>query len=125
MVKPRTTKHKKTEMLRALQKTYGLITNATAQVGINRTTHYLWINTDPEYREAVENVKDEKKDFVESALFKLIKKGDTAAVIFSAKTLLKDRGYVERYQYANVDTNGNDIEPCEIILPNGKKVLIP
>jgi len=89
---------RKQAMLKALLATFGVIKMAADQVGINRTTHYLWIDEDPEYKAAVAELKEVKKDFVESKLMSLINGGDVASTIFAAKTLLKDRGYVERVQ---------------------------
>ena len=48
-------------------------------------------------------------DFVESKLMKLVEQGDTAATIFSAKTLLKKRGYVERQEITGADGSNFDV----------------
>jgi hypothetical protein len=49
----KTEQHKKA-MLEALEKSLGVVTTACKSVGIGRTTHYMWLDEDPEYRRDVE-----------------------------------------------------------------------
>ena len=107
-----TTAAKKKAMLEALTLSFGVVAHAAKQVGINRTTHYLWMDDDPGYKAAVADLKEYKKDFIESKLIKLINDGDTAATIFAAKTQLKDRGYVERSEITGAD--GGPVEMAAI-----------
>jgi len=82
--------------------------------GINRKTFYEWYNEIPWFKEAVEDAREEMKDFGESQLLLIMKgipkldkvtgrqigwveKPDTAAIIFFNKTKNKDRGYDERH----------------------------
>ena len=102
-----TTAARKQAMLEALTLSFGVVAHAAKQVGINRTTHYLWMEEDAEYKSAVADLKEYKKDFIESKLIKLINEGDTAATIFAAKTQLKDRGYIERTELTGAD--GKDL----------------
>ena len=98
-----TTAAKKKAMLEALTLSFGVVAHAAKQVGIDRSTHYLWMETDTEYKAAYGDLKEYKKDFIESKLIKLINEGDTAATIFAAKTQLKDRGYIERTELTGAD----------------------
>ena len=107
-----TTEARKKAMLEALAVTFGVVAHAAKQVGIDRTTHYTWLDSDPEYKAAVADLKEYKKDFIESKLIKLINDGDTAATIFAAKTQLKDRGYIERTELTGAD--GKDLIPPPI-----------
>lgn len=118
MVHPDTTVAKKAAMLEALKASFGIIARAAEQVDINRTTHYTWLDSDPEYKAAVEEFKEYKKDFIESKLLKLISEGDVASTIFAAKTQLKDRGYIERTEHTGAD--GKDLVPINIIMPPGE-----
>ena len=72
----RTTKSK-IAMLEALEKTLGVVTTAANIVGVDRTTHYVWMDTDEDYRLAVRDIDDVAIDFAESHLHKQIKKGNT------------------------------------------------
>ena len=93
---------KKRDMLEALEKNLGIVTTSCKAVGINRATHYRWLESDPEYKEAVEAIPDVVLDFAENKLFKAIQDGNITATIFFLKTRGKDRGYIERIQQEDV-----------------------
>ena len=119
-----TTAARKQAMLEALTLSFGVVAHAAKQVGINRTTHYLWMEEDAEYKAAVADLKEYKKDFIESKLIKLINEGDTAATIFAAKTQLKDRGYIERTELTGAD--GKDLNyTVTLDLGNTKNIINP
>jgi hypothetical protein len=120
---------KKNAMLKALESTLGVVTSACEVVGIDRRTHYRWLQEDEAYRVQVESLTDLAVDFAESQLFELIKGAhrevstpdgeviriqdapNTSATIFYLKTRGKKRGYVERTELAGV----NDA-PIQIII---------
>lgn len=82
--------------MKALESSLGIVTQASNVTGIPRQNHYDWYGNDPDYRDAVDNMKDIRTDFVESALLKRVKEGGDAAIIFYLKTQARDRGYIER-----------------------------
>jgi len=102
----RVEQHKKA-MLEALEQSLGVVTTAARKVGIGRTTHYLWMNEDKEYKAAVDSISDIAIDFAESQLHKQIKDGNSTSTIFFLKTKGKKRGYVERQE---IEHSGNDIQ---------------
>jgi hypothetical protein len=85
-------------MLVALKESLGVVMPACEITGTSRTTHYIWMKEDPEYRRAVEECREMAIDFAESALHKQIKGGGVPSTIFYLKTIGKDRGYVERQE---------------------------
>jgi len=89
-------KGKKKIFFEALKEQLGIVTAAAKQTGINRTTHYKWMNQDPDYKIQVEAIDDLVLDFAENALFKLMKEKNTASIIFFLKCKGKLRGYLER-----------------------------
>jgi hypothetical protein len=93
----KTEQHKKA-MLEALEKSLGVVTTACKSVGIGRTTHYMWLDEDPQYKRDVESISDIAVDFAESSLHKQIKDGNPTSTIFFLKTKGKKRGYVERQE---------------------------
>jgi len=93
----------KKAMLVALEKSLGIVTTAAKTAGIDRSTHYDWMHSDEEYKTAVESINESVIDFAESNLFKLVKDGNTTAIIFYLKTKGKQRGYVERTEVHNTD----------------------
>jgi hypothetical protein len=107
----KTEQHKKA-MLDALEKSLGVVTSACKSVGVGRTTHYLWVDTDPEYKAAVEELSGVAIDFAESQLHKQIKEGNSTATIFFLKTKGKKRGYVERQE---VDVSSGKLFQIEVL----------
>lgn len=107
----------KAAMLAALKANFGVIARSAEAAGINRTTHYTWMDSDPEYKAAVDELKEYKKDFIESKLLKLINDGDVASTIFAAKTQLKDRGYIERTELTGADGEKFSLN---LIMPPGE-----
>ena len=103
------TEQQKKAMIEALEKSLGIVTSACKVVGIGRTTHYLWMKDDEEYRNAVQSIEDIALDFAESQLHKQIKEGEVTSTIFFLKTKGKKRGYVERQEIAQT-------EPIQIII---------
>ena len=85
-------------MLEALERSLGIVSTAAEKAGIDRKTHYNWLQDDAEYREAVRMVEERTIDFAESHLHALIKDKNPQAVIFYMKTKGKTRGYVERQE---------------------------
>lgn len=95
-------------MLAALEEHLGIVSSAAKVVGIARSTHYNWLDSDEVYKQAVSDISEASLDFAESILFQLMKDKDTTAVIFYLKTKAKKRGYVERQEIAaDVNLNKN------------------
>lgn len=99
----------KKAMLQALEQTLGIVTEAARQVGIDRTSHYRWLDQDPAYKKAVESISDIALDFAESALHNQIGSGEVSSTIFYLKTKGKNRGYIERLE--NVHSGSVVITP--------------
>ena len=62
-------------------------------LGITTKMVEKWIDRDEAFQEMVKAVFQAKKDLFEESLVKLVKAGETAAVLFANRTLNKDRGY--------------------------------
>jgi len=105
----------KKAMIQSLTQHYGNVSKSVEAVGCARSTHYLWMDTDPEYKQAVEDINDFVIDHVEDKLHEkingvTISKGvdedgklkiyevppSDTAIIFFLKTRAKKRGYVEK-----------------------------
>jgi len=106
------THKKKLAMLKALEKSLGVVTPACKNVDISRETHYRWLKEDAEYKAAVESTDDIAIDFAESNLHQQIKKGVPSSTIFYLKTKAKKRGYIEKQE---IDHNVNDISGIKLI----------
>jgi len=99
----------KKEILQSLERHNGIVTSACGSIGLARSTYYQWLQADPEFKAAVDEIQEVAIDFVESKLMEKIKgvevqseKGvydlppSDTAIIFYLKTKGKKRGYVER-----------------------------
>lgn len=93
----------KASLIEALEKNLGVVTAACKQVGVNRSTYYNYVNSDPEFAAAVKDIDNITLDFAESQLYKQIKNGNITATIFFLKTKGKKRGYVERQEITGKD----------------------
>ena len=103
----------KKAMLEALESSLGVVTSACKEVGIGRTTHYLWMDTDPEYKKAVDDLSNVALDYAESKLHSQIKKENPTAIIFYLKTKGKKRGYVERQEISHEGLKTFQIEEVD------------
>jgi hypothetical protein len=101
---------KKQSILKALEKSLGVVTVACKQADVPRSTYYKWLNEDEEFAKAVKDIENIALDFGESQLHKQIGDGNTSATIFFLKTKGKKRGYVER---SELDLSSGD-EPIKI-----------
>lgn len=89
---------KKKQVLEELSKCLGLRSTACKNCGISRTTFYNWFNDDPVFKQGVIDIDEVMKDHVEAELYKLIKSGHPAAIIYYCKTKMRDRGYGENVE---------------------------
>jgi len=108
----KTEQHKKA-MLEALEKSLGVVTTACRSVGIGRTTHYMWMENDPEYKAAVDDLENVALDYAETKLHSQITKENPTAIIFYLKTKGRKRGYVERQEIAHEGLRTFEVEEVD------------
>ena len=101
LIMNKTEQHKKA-MLKALEKSLGVVTTACKAAKVGRTQFYEWLKVDKEFAAAVKDVENIALDFAESQLHSQIHGGNTSATIFYLKTKGRNRGYVERQEIAGV-----------------------
>jgi len=88
---------KKEELIQALEKNLGIVTNACNATRISRSAFYKWYNNDPEFKQRVDSINDIVIDFVETNFYRKIRdEQDTAAMIFFLKSKGKKRGWNEK-----------------------------
>lgn len=122
----------KEKALQALRDALGVVKTACESLQMPRSTFYLWLEKDPEFAAAVEDIKEDAVDFVESKMFERIKgyehredkifvyEGSEIIVPtikhyppseklieFYLKTRGKNRGYIEKQQMEI--TKGDDV----------------
>lgn len=101
-------------MLNALEQSLGVVTQAIKNVGISRSAHYLWMQNDEEYAQAVNDIQDVTLDFAESQLYKQILNGSSTATIFFLRTRGRKRGYIERHEVDQRIESTVHLEPIDI-----------
>ena len=93
----------KKKLLKALEKSLGVVTTACISAECSRETFYKYCKDDASFKKKVDDISNIAIDFVESQLHKQIQSGSTAATIFYLKSKAKHRGYVERQE---LETSG-------------------
>lgn len=94
---------KKESMLKALEKSLGIVTVACRNSQIPRSTFYKWLKEDEGFARDVKDIENIALDFAESQLHEQIGNANTAATIFYLKTKGKKRGYIERQEITGAD----------------------
>ena len=75
------------------------VTNACRAMGVTRAVVKDWGKKNPDFSSALDALQDEKEDFAEDAIFKLVKEGNMVASIFLAKVLLNKPNFGRRHAY--------------------------
>jgi hypothetical protein len=91
------------QVVRALESSMGLISPAARALGCSAQTVRNYVKRHPTVKRAKEDEREKLIDMAEASLYKQIKSGDTTAIIFTLKTVGKDRGYVERREVTGKD----------------------
>jgi len=92
---------------------------ACKSIGISRNCFYDWRKNDSEFHDALNELEEGVIDLAETMLYKGIREGKTAELIFFLKTKGKKRGYIERIEMDDI----SDREPVtvNIVMPKYKK----
>ena len=105
----------KLNMLEALEKSLGIVTNALKISGTAKTTYHRWIKEDEAFAKDVKEVGNTALDFAESKLFSQIKDNNHSSTQFYLKNKGRERGYGDR-----LDITSND-ETIKINIDLGNK----
>jgi len=105
---------KKESILKALEKSLGIVTVACKKTETPRSTFYKWLNEDEDFANQVKDIENIALDFAESQLHQQIGNNNTTATIFYLKTKGKKRGYIERQEITGADGIPNNFQ-IEII----------
>ena len=109
------TKLAKVQMLKALEKTLGIVTGALKIAEVGRSQYYKWLRDDEAFAAKVKAMDNLVLDFAESSLMKQIKEGNHSSTQFLLKNKGKIRGYGDK-----LDITSND-ETIKIHIDLGDK----
>jgi len=95
----------KKQFLETYKKTFGNVTQTTQILGIARSTYYLWLEKDDEFKKQIQEINPEERflDFVESKLVEKIQEGDGQSIRWTLDRKGKSRGYVQRQEITGVE----------------------
>lgn len=85
-----------------------------------RSVHYKRMQSDEDYKTAVEAIDNITLDFAEGKLMQLVNEMNPTAVIFFLKTKGKKRGYIEKIESEVYGKDGEPLQQSIIILPAKK-----
>ena len=80
---------KKKEFLKMYKDSFGMITNAAARTGIDRTTYFRWCKDDKEFRKAVDYIQGLFDIIVDDKIKMKILQGDSGMLRFYASKRVK------------------------------------
>ena len=86
----------KNTLIKALEKSLGIVTSACKNAGCSRETFYKYCKDDADFKKRVKDIENIALDFAESKLHKQIAAGNSTSTIFFLKTKGKKRGYIEK-----------------------------
>ncbi len=87
----------------ALKDNKGFRTAAARQLGCATTTVTTYINRHKKLQALAHELREEMLDFAESKLLENISNGCRSSIFFFLKCQGKDRGYIERTEFAGVE----------------------
>lgn len=93
------------EFLEAFRRNMGNIAATGRELKIKQPRSYVYHHkqNDPEFAAAIEEIKEELLDNVETELYrKIFKDRNIASIIFYLKCHGKDRGWIERQQFEGI-----------------------
>lgn len=91
------------QIAQALEQKAGNIAQAAKALGVTRQTLYNRIQKSTQLAQTVVDEREGMVDIAESALRREVINGNITAIIFTLKTLGKERGYVERQEITGAD----------------------
>ena len=91
------------QMIAAIEQAQGYVTQACDILGISRTSFYNKMKGFETVKQALEDTREKRHEWVESKLMKAIKEDNLTAIIFYLKTQGKHLGYVERQEFTGKD----------------------
>lgn len=93
---------------------------ACSMSGVTLSALNHWRTSNREFEELIQEIRQHKKNFYESALDNLVAQGNIGAIIFANKTQNADRGYNDKIQidHKMSQVGGGGINIDELDLPN-------
>lgn len=91
------------DVISAIEKADGILTDASDLLGCSRQTLHAYVNRYAKVKDAYGQAVEKSLDVAEKSLMKQIRSGNVTAIIFFLKTKGKHRGYIERQEITGAD----------------------
>jgi AcrR family transcriptional regulator len=104
-------KHKE-KLLKALEKSLGIVTPACKEVGVSRETFYRYYREDEDFKKVVDDINEITLDFAENQLLSKIKEGSERSILFYMKYRGRKRGYTDSL---DITSDGKSITEIRLI----------
>jgi AcrR family transcriptional regulator len=104
-------KHKE-KLLKALEKSLGIVTPACKEVGVSRETFYRYYREDEQFKKVVDDINEITLDFAENQLLSKIKEGSERSILFYMKYRGRKRGYTDSL---DITSDGKSITEIRLI----------
>lgn len=113
--------YKQAEIVTALNATGGMVYLAAEKLGCHPDTIYKRARKEQAIADAIEQARGRFLDIAESALKRAVLKGEAWAVCFALKTVGKQRGYTERFEFEVFDAKQRAETAIEEFISRTKK----
>ena len=108
--KKQTNKQKNQDkFLNTYLETLGNISEACKEIKISRSTYYLWISEDQEFKQRFSDITDAFDDRIETTIRQMATSGDKDLLKFWASRKLKNRGFTEKTEVEHSGELNNKI----------------
>jgi hypothetical protein len=107
------------ELISALESAKGYVSLAAKTLGVSRQSFYNYMKKYPTVQQRLDDIRDERTDWVEGKLLEQIRNDNLTAIIFYLKTQAKDRGYSERHEITGAGGSSVQIKTIEIVKDYG------
>ena len=117
--------HSIEEFADALTKSKGMVSVAARMLDVSQQAVRQRIARHPTLQQAIKDAREATTDVAELRLYERIQAGEGWAICFYLKTQAKDRGYVERTEYANAPGEEFRVEVRPVDYREGIKRFLP
>lgn len=92
------------------------ISLALRKACLSLTQYQNWITVDPDFASLINEINWHKANYFESALMRLVKQGDSPAILFANRTFNRSRGYNDKVEVDVQVTDRREAVPVKELL---------
>ena len=109
------------KMISAIKEAKGIVSDACKILNCSRQHFYNKMREFTTVQQTLESIREQRTDYVEGQMMRLIDELNPTMIIFYLKTQAKNRGYIERSEVSGPDGSPIKTESVMIYIPdNGR-----